>query len=273
MSFETITLDREGPVAVLALNRPSRLNAINADMLHEIQSALDDVENDQDVHCLVLHGKGRAFCSGFDLAAGVAADRRTEAEWRAAIETDLDVIMGFWHLAKPTIAVTHGYALAGGFELALACDMTVSEAGCLFGEPELRFGSSIVALLLPWYTNPKRSKRMLLTGQDRMDAEEALAQGIVNEVVPADEGLPRGMEMAREIALMDPDSVRMTKQAINRSYEIMGLGEALRMGADTSVRIETLETPLRRQFNEILRRDGMRAALAWREERLSGGDE
>jgi enoyl-CoA hydratase len=136
----------------------------------------------------------------------------------------------------------------------------------------LRFGSSIVALLLPWYTNPKRSKKILLTGQDRMPASEALALGIVNEVVEEGKGLERGLALAREVALMDPDSVRMTKQAINQTYEIMGLGKALNMGVDTSVKIETLETTLRKQFNQILKNKGMKAALEWRENRLGQDD-
>lgn len=272
MTYETIALEVAPPLAILRLNRPDKLNAINADMLHEIEAALDAVENDDRVYALVLCGEGRAFCAGFDLDAGMAANRTSEAEWRAAIEYDLAVIMRFWHFPKPTVAVTQGYALAGGFELALACDMTVAEEGCFFGEPELRFGSSIVALLLPWYTNPKRSKKMLLTGQDRMPAEEALAYGIVNEVVASGVGLDRGLALARECALLDPDSVRMTKQAINRSYETMGLYRALQQGADTSVEIETLVTPLREAFNQVLREQGLKAALAWREDRLSKDD-
>jgi enoyl-CoA hydratase len=109
---------------------------------------------------------------------------------------------------------------------------------------------------------------MLLTGQDRMSADEALLHGIVNEVVSAGEAFQRAVALAREVALMDPDSVRMTKQAINQTYDIMGLGKALRMGADTSIKIETLETDLRRQFNQVLRSEGMKAAIAWREARL-----
>jgi len=272
MTFETIALGRQGPVALLGLNRPDKLNAINATMIDEINRALDQFEADNTVLAVVVHGNGRAFCSGFDLQAGVAANRSTEADWRAAIDADLELIMRFWHCSKPTIAAVHGYVLAGGFEIALACDMTVCDSASLFGEPELRFGSSIVALLLPWYVNPKRAKKMLLSGQDRMTAAEALQHGIVNEVVTEGEVMQRSVALAREIALMDPDSVRMTKQAINQTYEIMGLGKALRMGADTSVKIETLETDLRKQFNQVLRSEGMKAALAWREARL-GKDE
>jgi enoyl-CoA hydratase len=268
MNYETIEFSQQGPVGILSLNRPDKLNAINKTMLDELNRLLDDVEKDDSIYSLVLHGNGRAFCAGFDLKAGSEANRQGVNDWRPAIQYDLEVIMRFWHLSKPTIAVVHGYALAAGFELALACDLTVCESGSLFGEPEVRFGSSIVALLLPWYTNPKRSKKILLCGEDRMPAEEAHQLGIVNEVVAEGEGLNRGTQLAREIALMDPDSVKLTKQAINRTYEIMGLNQALAMGVDTSVLIESIETPLRKKFNEILREQGLKAALAWREERL-----
>jgi len=255
-------------VALIGLNRPDKLNAINSAMMTDLDAALDEIENDDSLRALVIYGNGRAFSAGFDLKAGSEANRKTEADWRQAIEADLAMIMRFWHCPKPTVAAVHGYALAGGFEIALACDMTVCDSTSLFGEPELRFGSSIVALLLPWYVNPKRARQMLLTGEDRMDADEALRQGIVNRVVPEGDALEAAIALARKTALMDPDSVRLTKRAINRSYEIMGLHEALRRGADTSVEIETLETELRRRFNEILRRDGLKSALAWREARL-----
>jgi enoyl-CoA hydratase len=272
MTFTTIESTRQGSIALIGLNRPEKLNAINATMIAEINTALNQIEADDSILSIVVHGKGRAFSAGFDLQAGVAAKRETAADWQAAIDTDLELIMRFWHSPKPTIAALHGYVLAGGFEIALACDMSVCDSATLFGEPELRFGSSIVALLLPWYVNPKRAKRMLLSGQDRMTADEAQRFGIVNDVVSEGEALSAGLALAQEVARMDPDSVRMTKQAINQSYEIMGLSQALRMGADTSVKIETLETDLRRQFNEILREQGMQAALVWREARLAKDD-
>ena len=268
MTYETIQLSIDSPVATIRLNRPGKLNAINATMLHELESALDSLERNDTVLVIVLHGNGRSFCAGFDLEASVEKDRRGEQEWRSALEHDLSVIMRFWHCEKPTIASVHGYALAAGFELALACDMTVCGESALFGEPEVRFGSSIVALLLPWYVNPKRARKMLLTGQDRITADEALQYGLVNEVVPDREVLSRSRSLARETALMDPDSVRLTKQAINRTYRIMGIDEALDAGLEASIEIETTETAIRREFNRILREQGFRAALRWREERL-----
>ena len=268
MPYNTIEFDRQGPVAIISLDRPQKLNAINAEMIDEIHHAFDQIGANDAVRAVVVNGNGRAFCAGFDLQAGIEANRKTEADWRKAINADLKLIMRFWHCSKPTIAAVHGYALAGGFEIALACDMSVCEQGSRFGEPELRFGSSVVALLLPWYVNPKRAKKMLLTGQDRMRASEALDCGIVNEIVEQGQGLERGIALAREVALMDPDAVRLTKRAINQTYDIMGMGEALRKGADTSVKIETLETELRKRFNQILRSEGLKQALAWREARL-----
>lgn len=268
MPYNTIEFDRQGPVAIISLNRPQKLNAINAEMIDEIHHAFDQIKINDAVHAVVVNGNGRAFCAGFDLQAGIEANRKTEADWRKAINADLKLIMRFWHCPKPTIAAVHGYALAGGFEIALACDMSVCEKGSRFGEPELRFGSSIVALLLPWYVNPKRAKKMLLTGQDQMRAGEALDYGIVNEVVERGAGLERAIEIAREVALMDPDAVRLTKRAINQAYDIMGMEQALRKGADTSVKIETRETELRKRFNQILRSEGLKHALAWREARL-----
>jgi enoyl-CoA hydratase/carnithine racemase len=131
--------------------------------------------------------------------------------------------------------------------------MTLCDDKAVFGVPEVRFGNSIAALLFHWYTNPKRTKKMLFTGQDRMLAQEALNLGIVNEVVGEGEGLRRGLALAEEVALMNPDSIRMTKQAINQTYEIMVLSRSLAMGVDTAIKIEVIETPLRKKFNQILR--------------------
>lgn len=268
MTYETIRISVDGHVATVSLNRPDKLNAINEKMLHELENVLDSLEKSDQVMAIVLHGNGRSFCAGFDLKASVDKGRRDEEQWRTALEYDLAVIMKFWHCEKPTVAAVHGYALAAGFELALACDMTVCGKNALFGEPEVRFGSSIVALLVPWYVNPKRAKKMLLTGQDRMTAEEALNCGIVNEVVPDAQVLSRAADLAREVAGMDPESVRLTKKAINQSYHIMGMEQALNAGLEASIEIETTETALRREFNRILRELGFKAALKWREERL-----
>src|SRR5205814_9814834 len=112
--------------------------------------------------------------------------------FRSVLETDFDFLAQFWDSLKPTIAAVHGFCLAGAFELALACDITVAAEDTRFGEPEVRFGSGIVALLLPWITGPKQAKELLLTGNDRISAERAMEIASVNRVVPDGEQLDRG---------------------------------------------------------------------------------
>jgi enoyl-CoA hydratase len=151
----------------------------------------------------------------------------------------------------------------------MACDITIAAEGTRFGEPELRFGSGIVVLLMPWLSGPKKAKEALLTGNDKITAEEALAMGLVNRVVPAGRELETALGIAREIAVNDRVKVAMTKRAINRTYEIMGLTQALDMAHDMDVLIESTETPEGRTFREITRKEGLKAALAWRDARFA----
>jgi enoyl-CoA hydratase len=139
----------------------------------------------------------------------------------------------------------------------------------VFGEPELRFGAGIVVMLLPWLTGPKRAKQLLLTGDDTLSAQRAEAMGLVNEVVPVGEELTRALAIAGNLAMMDAMALRQTKRAINRSYEIMGMGEALAAALDIDLQIEGEGTADKQQFMGILRRDGLRAALAWRDARFA----
>jgi enoyl-CoA hydratase len=154
--------------------------------------------------------------------------------------------------------------------MAMCCDMTVAAEDTLLGEPELRFGTVITAMIVPWLAGPKIAKEILLTGNDRLTAARALQVGLINQMAPAGQHLERAMEIARQIATVDPHAVRLTKSAINRAFEIMGLREALRANLDVAVQIESMETPERKQFKEITRRDGLRAAIAWRDARFRG---
>src|SRR5439155_25792488 len=142
-------------------------NAMNRVMLEEMQAACDAVEADAAVRSLVLTGAGTAFSSGFDLKEQAADPPQGVGPWRAALDRDFRAVMRFWHLSKPTIGAVRGPALAGGCELALACDLTVAGEDAMFGEPELKFGAGIVVMLLPWITGPKQAKEMILTGNDR----------------------------------------------------------------------------------------------------------
>ena len=271
MKFETIIYEKEGPLAWITLNRPEKLNAITQQMAAEILLATDKAQCDDEVRIILLKGAGRSFSAGFDLELDEQADRTEEEELQALkseLHSDFDLIMRFWHSPKPTIAAVHTYCLGGAMELAIACDITIAATGCRFGEPEVKFGSGAVAMILPYICGPKRAKEILLTGNDRISSEQAEAWGLVNRVVKPENLEKRAREIALEIARNDQHAVRITKQAINKTYEFGKMRNALKHALELDIAIESTETEESRQFNEILRREGAKAAIDWRDRQL-----
>jgi enoyl-CoA hydratase/carnithine racemase len=269
MTFASITYSVADHVAQLTLNRPERLNALHKAALDEINTAMDLAEADDAVRVIVVSGAGRAFSSGFDLKAQMEQRPEGDAVWREILALDFDTTMRFWNSPKPTIAAVHGACLAGAFELAMACDITIADEDASFGEPELKFGAGIVTLLLPWMTSPKQAKRIILSADDRIPAREALAMGLVSQVVPAGTHLQAALRTARGIALMDPNLVAQTKKALNRTYDIQGMPTALRMALDIDHTIESHGSPDKRAFMDVARERGMREAIAWRDARFA----
>lgn len=271
MTWNHIKLEIEGQVATLAFNRPGVLNAFHNEAMDECVAALKQVAEDERVRAVLVRGEGRAFSAGFDMKAAAERDMSTVEHVRRQMERQFDFIMAFWDCPKPTIALVHGFCMAGAFEVALACDITIAAAGTRFGEPEVRFGTGIVAMLLPWAVLPKHAKEMLLTGNDKMDAERARQIGIVNHVVRPNELIPFGRRMALDIAAAAGPSVFFTKRAMNRTYEIMGMREALRASLDIDVILNATPSPEKAEFARIRKEQGLKAALAWRDNRFSDG--
>jgi len=269
MEFETILYETRGPIATLTLNRPDKLNAINSQMVDDLNAGLDLAEGDDGVRAIVLRGAGKAFSSGFDLGSDEDAAWDDPVFCRNELRRDFDIIMRFWDSPKPTIAAVHKYCLGSALEMAVACDLTIAAEGCLFGVPEVKFGSGIVALILPWIIGPKFAKDLLLTGDDRIDAARALALGLVNRVVPDADCFDQAFATARTIAANDPIVVAMTKEAVNRSADIMGMRQALLQGLELGVQAELSESPDSKEFNAILGEQGPKAAIAWRDARLA----
>ena len=158
MISELVRCERLGGISLVTLNRPDKLNAINKEMIAQLGSALDAAEADASVRAIVLAGAGRAFSAGFDLDMEVGDDKPDPEAVRCALQNDFQIIMRFWDCPKVTLAAAHGYCLGSAMELALACDITLASEDCRFGAPEVRFGSGIVALLLPWLAGPKQAQ-------------------------------------------------------------------------------------------------------------------
>ena len=267
--FQSIIFTVTDHVAHITLNRPERLNALNKAALEEINLAMDQAEADVDVRVIVVSGSGRAFSSGFDLKAQMEQQPEGAKVWREILDLDFDTTMRFWNSPKPTIAAVHGACLAGAFELAMACDITIACEDAVFGEPELKFGAGIVTLLLPWMTSPKQAKRIILLADDRISAKDALAMGLVSRVVALGTHVEEALRAARGIALIDPNLVAETKKALNRTYEIQGMSTALKVALDIDHTIESHGSPDKRAFMAIAREQGMRNAIAWRDARFA----
>jgi enoyl-CoA hydratase len=269
VSETTVLFERRGPAAWITLNRPDKLNAMNVELVRELARCLRDVEADDEVKVVVLTGAGRAFSAGYDISEEVS-DRIISAEqWRAALAVDVELAMQLWSLSRPTIAAVRGWCLAGACELAMACDMIVATSDARFGEPEIRYGSGPVALLMPYMLGQKKTNELLFTG-DTIDAQEAYRCGLVNRVVEASELESTVDELVRKIAPTPLAVLRLTKLALVRAYEAMGLRSAVAANLDLSAILNAADTPEQLEFDRIVAADGLKAALRWRDSRYGG---
>ena len=245
----------------LVLNRPAKLNAISSELREALVEAIAAATDDDRVGVIVIAGAGRAFCSGYDLSEAAPA---TAWDWRDVLARDVEATLAVWSCPKPVIAQVHGYALAGGLELAMACDLVVAAEGSQLGEPEIRFGSAPVTLLMPFVVGQKKTRELLMTG-DLIDAAEAERIGLVNRVVPADELGAAVDGLAAKLARVPPDVMAPTKLMLNRSMDAAGFAQAVAVGLDLQSFVNMSQTA--REFDSIVRRDGLKAALDWRDRR------
>jgi enoyl-CoA hydratase len=245
----------------LILNRPAKLNAISAELRDSLTAAIAEASADERVRVVVIAGAGRAFCSGYDLSEAAPP---TAWDWRDVLARDVEATLAVWSCPKPVIAQVHGYALAGGLELAMACDLIVAAEDAQLGEPEIRFGSAPVTLLMPFLIGQKRTRELLLTG-DLIGAAEAERIGLVNRVVPRDRLGGAVDELAEKLARVPPDVMAPTKLMLNRAMDAAGFAAAVEMGLDLQSFVNMSATA--REFDAIVRRDGLKAALAWRDAR------
>jgi enoyl-CoA hydratase len=220
MNYENIQVEKNGTVAVLTLNRPKVLNALNAATFSELDSALDELSGDAEVRVVLLTGAGeRAFAAGADireLAAVNAAEGKAFSLRGQAVFRKLET------LSKPVIACVRGFALGGGCELAMACTLRIAADNAQFGQPEVKLG------VLPGYGGSQRLPRLvgrgaalklLLTGKI-IDSAEALRIGLVGEVVPASELMTRAKALAAEIAAQAPLAIAETIKAVDEGLDL-----------------------------------------------------
>ena len=261
-----------GPVRRLTLNRPAALNALNDELLEALDAALDAAAARDDVRVVILRGAGRAFCAGYDLNQDANEGVKDAAAWERELRRDNDRLLRILRHPKPVIASVHSYCLAGGTDLMLACDLAVAADDAYFGYVDVRFGSGVVSMILPWVVGVRVAKELVLSGDDRVPADRALRTGLVNRVVPREMLEPATLALAEEIAKNEPLVVRQMKASINRAWEVAGMAEALEANVRLDVEIETANLPARDEFRRITQERGLKAAIAWRDARYRGGE-
>lgn len=224
MEYQTMELSVETPLATITLNRPDSRNALNREMASELARCLSEMERDDSIRCVILTGSERVFCAGADIRE--FADRSPVQMIREDHLRELWARTGAF--PKPLLAAISGYALGGGLELAMSCDMIIAAEGSKLGQPEVNLG------LIPGGGGTQRLLRavgkyrameMILLGST-VSAEEAAAYGLINRVVPPGRQLEETKKIALEIASKAPVAVRMAKVAINRAEEA-GLTDGL----------------------------------------------
>jgi enoyl-CoA hydratase len=223
MAYENIIVTIEDAVGLIQLSRPKVMNALNSKVMMELGQAFDEFEANDAVRCIVIYGSERAFSAGADIDAMKSA-------------TPVEMLKGNWvaqwdrprKFPKPVIAAVSGYALGGGCELAMACDIVIASETAQFGQPEINIGVMPGAggtQRLPRAIGKSRAMEMVLTGKF-MKADEAERRGLVSRVVPVESYLEEAKALARAIAAQAPVAVQFAKECVNKVFELP-LGEGL----------------------------------------------
>lgn len=218
ITFENLKYRKEGCVGILTLSRPKFLNALNSKLLYELRDALDMINADEDVYVLVITGDGKAFVAGADISE--MKDFNSE-EGHAWGELGSSVFKKIEEMKIPTIAAVNGFALGGGCELAMSCDIRIASETAKFGQPEVGLGITpgySGCVRLPRLIGIAKAKELIFSG-DYITAAEAEKFGLVNMVVPAGELMDKAFELAVKIASRAQLAVRYSKLAVNKSME------------------------------------------------------
>lgn len=220
MGFKNIILEREEDIAVITINRPKVLNALNRETVDELQAAFEEIEQDTAIRAFIITGSGeKAFVAGADINEFTGL---TPEEGRLLMQHGQSVYSYLENMGTPSIAAVNGYALGGGCEIAMACDLRIASANAKFGQPETKLG------IIPGWGGTQRLTRLvgkthakeLIYTSRFIGAEEAAVIGLVNKVVPQEELLKTAKDLAHQIAAMPPIAIRMAKLAIDKGSQV-----------------------------------------------------
>lgn len=232
--FETLTVEHDGSVARIVLDRPERLNSIVEPMPRELRQAVETADADPDIRVMVLSGAGQGFCGGYDLEVYAETPGPNPGQQQMPWDPMLDLrlmgaytrdFMAIWRSQTPVIAQVHGAAVAGGSDIALCCDQIVMAEDAVIGYPPARVWGMPTTMMWVYRVGLDRAKRLLLTG-DLIDGTEAARIGLVSEAVPGEELEARVDALVERIATVPANQLAMAKTVVNQAYDNMGLASS-----------------------------------------------
>lgn len=215
MSFKNVTVEKDGATAIVTIDRPDALNALNVETMKELHKAIWELGQDDEVAAVIVTGAGKAFVAGADISE---LSEMGGMEARAASQLGQHTFSLIENLPKPVIAAVNGFALGGGLELAMSCDVRIASSKAKMGQPEVKLGVTpgfAGTQRLPRLVGFGRAKEMLLVGEP-IDAETALSYGLVNKVVEPDALMDAAKEMADQIAARGPSAIALVKACVNK---------------------------------------------------------
>lgn len=269
MNYHSISYVTEGRIARITLNRPERLNAFDEHMPREIRAAVEAANADEAVHVIILSGAGAAFCAGYDLKEFAEGEHpyNQSMPWDPMVDyrmmrANTEDFMALWRSHKPVVCKIHGYAVAGGSDVALCCDLVVMAEDAEIGYPPARVWGCPTTAMWVYRLGAERAKRMLLTG-DLIDGREAEKIGLVLDAVPASELDARVEQLAARMAGVPKNQLMMQKLMINQAYDNMGLTSTQNMA--TLLDGITRHSPEGQWFKDYAAEQGFQEAVKLRD--------
>ncbi len=252
--------DAEDAFVTLTMNRPDKMNAMNQALGDALEAAIVRAVKDPDVRAVILTGAGRAFTAGFDLGGD---DFEMNADqWRNDIGENMRRLRLIREAPIPIIAAVNGFALAGGLELMMCCDMAIAAEDAMLGEPEVRHVSAPPTLMLPWTVPMIHARHLMYTG-DMIDAKEAHRIHLVNKVVPREALMAEAERLARKCARMPGAAIKYAKAALNHQQQTAGLESSWTYNRETTAILHATDEG--RYWMRVLKEKSLKEFLAERE--------
>ena len=259
-----LLVETQDGIRILTLNRPEVLNALSPELLGRLDEELELALADEGIGAIVITGAGRAFSAGIDL-------KIPDDQWPYSADRDhlawlMRRCLRLWDAPKPIVAAVNGYALGHACDLAAVCDFTVASTEARFGVPEVRHLGGVAAMIYPYVMPMKQGRRFLYLGET-WDAPTSLSAGLATEIVDSGELMTASIDLARKLCAIPPAALRQMKRAVNRSYEIMGLRDAMEYNLESLSLALAQQDPAELHEREgLIREHGLGSFLHQRDE-------